>query len=94
MNIMEIKDKKLVGVLAGIIFILVIALGVMYMSASKGPGLNGPQNNPPSDMTGGTASSRSGSTSANTDSFGTAAGDTGINSTTDSGNASAGTVAD
>lgn len=43
---MEIKDKKLVSVLVGIIVILCIALGALYLSTPQG----GPQGTPPTGM--------------------------------------------
>jgi len=62
---MEIKDKKLVGVLAGIIVILAVALGMLYYKASQRPEM-GDMGNPPTGMQSGTPPTRSGSTGTNT----------------------------
>lgn len=54
---MEIKDKKLVSVLAGIIVILLIAVGALYFSTPKG----GPQGgNPPTGMNGASTTQQGG----------------------------------
>jgi len=59
---MEIKDKKLVSVLVGIIIILLIAVGALYFSTPKG----GPQGgNPPTGMNG-ASTTQQGSTKTNT----------------------------
>lgn len=65
-NHMEIKDKKLVSVLVGIIVILAASLGMLYYKTSQRPEM-GDLGNPPTGMQGGTPPTRSGNTGAKTD---------------------------